>query len=128
ADPGMPLAWKREPYYGALKRMSEFLFRLDRKVLVNLRGQVTVILPDREVVLGAVPPGEDIVVWREGWSYGAALRRDLPRHGAPGMQAAGMQAQPLAGRVGVAEAGPVGDDEAFLKSAFREAGKKNKQL
>ena len=33
-DPGMPLAWKREPYYSRLKRLSEVSFRQDA-VLVN---------------------------------------------------------------------------------------------
>lgn len=76
-DPGMPTAWKREPYYGMLKRFSEAFFRIDRKILVNLNGHVTVVLPDRDVPLGLIVPGEEIVVWREGSAYGARLRRDL---------------------------------------------------
>src|SRR5579864_2123558 len=48
-DPGMPLAWKREPYYTRLKQFSEVSFRQDKRVLVDLRGNITVILPDREV-------------------------------------------------------------------------------
>jgi hypothetical protein len=77
ADPGMPLAWKRAPYYTVLKRFSEVFFRIDQKVLVNLSGHITVILPDREVPIGVIVPGEEIVIWREGATYGAALRRDL---------------------------------------------------
>jgi Fe-S-cluster containining protein len=75
-DPGMPVAWKRQPYYERLKRMSEQAFRQGMKVLVSLRGHLTVILPDRDVPLGAVAP-EEIVIWREGMTYAAALRRDL---------------------------------------------------
>src|SRR5258708_22290008 len=78
-DPGMPLAWKREPYSARLKQFSEISFRQDRKVLVSLRGQVTVILPDRDVPLGAVAPGREIVVWREGAAFGARLGPDAAK-------------------------------------------------
>jgi hypothetical protein len=84
-DPGMPLAWKREPYYSVLKKFSEVLFRIDRKVLVCHYGRVTVILPDRDVPLGVVVPGEEIVVWREGSTYGARLRRDMEPAKGPGV-------------------------------------------
>ena len=78
-DPGMPLAWKREPYYSVLKTFSEVLFRLNQKILVNLRGHITVVLPDRDVPIGIINPGEEIVIWREGSTHGAMLRRDLER-------------------------------------------------
>lgn len=129
ADAGMPLAWKREPYCGALRRMSESLFRLDRKVLVNLRGQVTVVLPDREVALGVLPPGEDIVIWREGHTYGAALRRDLPREPSSGTQGGRMRPQSsIGGRAQPAEATPAIDEQDFLRSVFREAVEKTHSL
>jgi hypothetical protein len=75
-DPGRPLAWKRAPYYAVLKQFSEVFFRIDQKVLVSLSGQVTVVLPDRDVPLGALMPGDEIVIRREGLTYGASLRRD----------------------------------------------------
>ena len=78
-DPGMPLAWKREPYYPVLKRFSEVFFRLNQKVLANLRGHITVILPDRDVSVGLVVPGDQIDIWREGQVYGATLRRGSAR-------------------------------------------------
>jgi hypothetical protein len=77
ADPGMPLAWKREPYYSTLKKFSQVFFPLNNKVLVNLSGRITVILPDRDVPIGVMVPGEEIVLWREGPTYNAMLRRDL---------------------------------------------------
>lgn len=84
-DPGMPLSWKRQPYYERLKRMSEMAFRQGMKVLVSLRGHITVILPDRDVLLGVVASPDDIVIWREGTAYGAALRPDVnPAQPAPG--------------------------------------------
>jgi hypothetical protein len=82
-DPGMPLAWKREPYYAVLKKFSYVFFRLNKKVLVNLRGHITVVLPDRDAPIGVIAPGEEIVIWREGSTYGAKLRRDLELAKAP---------------------------------------------
>jgi hypothetical protein len=78
-DPGMPRAWKREPYYSMLKRFSEVFFRQDKKVLVSLDGYITVILPDRDVPIGLIRPGEEIRIWRNGLTYGAMLRRDWER-------------------------------------------------
>jgi hypothetical protein len=80
-DPGMPLAWKKEPYYAMLKKFSEVFFRINRKLLVCLNNHITVVLPDRDVPIGLIMPGEEIVVWREGSTYGASLRRDLERAG-----------------------------------------------
>jgi hypothetical protein len=74
-DPERPLAWKREPYYAMLKRFSEVLFRIDQKVLVCLGGHITVILPDRDVPIGMVDPGDEIALWREGLTFCAGLRR-----------------------------------------------------
>jgi hypothetical protein len=78
-DPGRPLAWKREPYYSVLKKFSEVFFRINNKLLVNLNGHITVVLPDRDVPIGVIVPGEEIVIWREGSAYGAQLRRELER-------------------------------------------------
>jgi Fe-S-cluster containining protein len=72
-DPGMPLAWKRPPYYERLKQLSESLFAENRRLLVDIKGQITVVLPDRDVPLGVAPFGAEIIVWREGSSYGAKL-------------------------------------------------------
>jgi hypothetical protein len=82
-DPDRPLAWKRAPYYAMLKKFSEVFFRINQKVLVNLRGHITVLLPDCEVPIGHMTPGEEIVLWRDGPNYCAALRRNLEPVKAP---------------------------------------------
>jgi hypothetical protein len=41
------------------------------------RGFVTVVLPDRDVPFGVIPPGEEILIYREGSTYGATLRRPV---------------------------------------------------
>jgi Fe-S-cluster containining protein len=74
-DPGMPLAWKKEPYYSVIKGWAEKFFQKNKKVLVLNRGFVTVVLPDRDVPLGVISPGEEILIYREGSTYGATLRR-----------------------------------------------------
>ena len=45
-------------------------------MLVSLNGHITVVLPDRDVPLGVLAPGQTIAVWRDGSSYGAGLRDD----------------------------------------------------
>ena len=82
-DPGRPLAWRREPYYTVLRKFSEVFFRIDQKVLLNLGGHITVLLPDREVPIGKIVPGEEIVIWRDGPAYCASLRRNLDPAKAP---------------------------------------------
>jgi hypothetical protein len=76
-DPGAPLAWKREPYYARLKAFAASFFVENKRVLVNVRGHTTVILPDGDVQLGVIVPDEEIVVWREGSGYRAMLRRHI---------------------------------------------------
>jgi Fe-S-cluster containining protein len=135
ADPGMPLAWKREPYYSRLKQLSEASFRQDRKVLLNLKGNITVILPDREIPLGVIAPGEEIVVWREGSAYGASLRRgpELPKTPEPRSEKTSeptpsKKSQPAEARAGTAGGSPSIDDPGFFESVFREAFEKTCKL
>jgi Fe-S-cluster containining protein len=120
-DPGMPLAWRRDPYYLRLKQLSERAFRQDRKVLVNLRGNITVVLPDREVPLGAVDPGAEIVVWREGAAYGASLRESLEPAWTSPARLGGEPARPAGGAASI-------DDPGFLESVFKEGFEKTCQL
>ena len=72
-DPGMPTAWRRAPYYSRLKQLSQRLFAEDTRLLINVRGQITVVLPDREVPLGLPPRGAEVAIWRDGATYGAKL-------------------------------------------------------
>ncbi len=60
-DPGQPGAWRREPYYGQLKRWATASLPLKRHVLVHLNKATTVILPDRDVALGIFEPGDRVI-------------------------------------------------------------------
>jgi hypothetical protein len=126
-DPGMPLAWKREPYYGRLKQFAERLFADNKRLLVDLRGQITVVLPDRDVPIGTVGPGEEIAVWREGSTYGAALRvaalrgAALRRDRPSGKSAGGFEAPPVAAEGRGASTVSSLDDPGFQKALFEDA-------
>jgi hypothetical protein len=62
-----------------LKKFSEVFFGRGEKVLVNLGGHITVVLPDRDVPIGLIRPGDEIRIWRNGLTYGAMLQRDWER-------------------------------------------------
>jgi Fe-S-cluster containining protein len=127
-DPGMPLAWKREPYYSRLKQVSESAFRQGRKVLVRVRRQITVVLPDRDVLIGEPPPGEEIVVWREGVNYGAALRRNLATAGPSEKPQIGPSSGLSEIAPGGLGTGPPVEDPGSLDSLFKESVAKTRRL
>lgn len=59
-DPADPLAWKREPYYGRIKAMSQRA--LDGyELLVSVGDRRIVVFPHEDVDLGLVNPDHKIV-------------------------------------------------------------------
>ena len=69
-DPDDPSAWKREPYYGVLKKWST-----RAHVAIHVREQLTVILPDRDVELGVINLGDQVVYSKSGNKISVALKR-----------------------------------------------------
>ncbi|HVL73869.1 MAG TPA: hypothetical protein VM434_18510 [Beijerinckiaceae bacterium] len=61
-DPGSAAAWKREPYYGQLKQWAAAGLAERRHVVVFLNTSATVVLPDRDVPVGTIGPGDRITV------------------------------------------------------------------
>lgn len=61
-DPGAAGAWRRDPFYGQLKRWAAEGARERRQVIVFVNKSATVVLPDRDVALGVLGPGDRIVV------------------------------------------------------------------
>jgi hypothetical protein len=59
-DPGRPAAWRDAPFYDDLKGWAR-AGGAERQVVVNVGARAIVILPDRDVDLGVVEPGETIV-------------------------------------------------------------------
>jgi hypothetical protein len=61
-DPGQPGAWRREPYYGQLRRWASAALAEGRQVVVFVNKNATVVLPDRDVPIGLMEPGDRIVL------------------------------------------------------------------
>jgi hypothetical protein len=60
-DPGDPGAWRREPYFRQLKEYA--IAEADRlRVVVYVKNRVIVILPNKEVDLGIMRPGDQLLV------------------------------------------------------------------
>jgi hypothetical protein len=60
-DPGDPGAWRRQPYFRQLKEFA--IAEADRKrVVVYIKNRVIVILPNKEVDLGVMRPGDRLLV------------------------------------------------------------------
>jgi hypothetical protein len=72
-DPGQPAAWRREPYYRHLKQWAAASLQRKRHVVVFLNKSATVILPDRDVALGPLGPGDRIVARERRTASGIVL-------------------------------------------------------
>lgn len=57
-DPGLPNAWRKEPYYSTIKQWSSFLIKERRHVAISIRKSLTIILPDGEVYIGRLQDSE----------------------------------------------------------------------
>lgn len=88
-DPGWPLAWKRQPYYGVFKRWAAEGLRkrpIMHLVDIVIGDRVTVILPDRDVELGAI--GEGSFIKLEALASGGYGVRVLVGEQAPALASA----------------------------------------
>lgn len=61
-DPGSPNAWKREPYYGQIKRWAAEALQRGRYALVFVNKSATLVLPDRDEALGVLGPQDRVNV------------------------------------------------------------------
>lgn len=60
-DPGAPDAWRRAPYHAVLRQWSRAANEARRQLIVMVGSRATVVLPDRDVPLGTVGPGDRIL-------------------------------------------------------------------
>jgi hypothetical protein len=74
-DPDRPLAWRMQPYHSRLREWSARAFEENKRIVALVSGQATVVLPDRDVPLGRLGPGDEIALFREGTEYRAELRK-----------------------------------------------------
>jgi len=57
-DPGLPNAWRKEPYYSAMKRWTTILIQQKRHVVISVRKVLTILLPDEDIAIGALADDE----------------------------------------------------------------------
>jgi hypothetical protein len=74
-DPASPANWRKEPYLSGLRRFAAAALAQGDQVIV-FRGDIgTAVLPDGEMELGRIAPGDRIVTLKRGAEYGVEVRR-----------------------------------------------------
>ena len=64
-DPGVPNAWRAEPYYSEIRGMADQAAGTAYTVFVQIGRRVITVFPDREVDLGVVAEDERIAIQEE---------------------------------------------------------------
>src|SRR5262249_52288497 len=64
-DPGVPSAWRAEPYYSEIRSMAVNAAGTAFTVFVQIGRRVIAVFPDREVDLGVVAPDERVEILEE---------------------------------------------------------------
>ena len=72
-DPEHAGVWRREPYYRQLKGWSREATAIGRQIVVYIRRKAIVILPDTDVDLGDLQPGDHIRVGMQATPRGRVL-------------------------------------------------------
>ncbi len=60
-DAGSPAAWRKEPYYSQFKWWAQAGAQSNHQILVFNNKRATAILPDRDVDLGTVDVGDEVI-------------------------------------------------------------------
>jgi hypothetical protein len=61
-DPSDPTAWRRHPYFQQLKEFASKAADNKQQVVVYIKNRVIVIFPNKEVDVGTMNPGDQLVV------------------------------------------------------------------
>jgi hypothetical protein len=61
-DPSNPTAWRQEPFYSQLRERAVHAAEASQQVVVYIKNRVIVLLPDKEVDLGIMERGDQIMV------------------------------------------------------------------
>jgi hypothetical protein len=72
-DPGRPTAWKAEPYQSQLRRWAEAGLAQGRHVIVFINHNGTVVLPDKDIGIGPVKPGDRLSISRQMTAHGMVV-------------------------------------------------------
>ncbi len=61
-DPSDPQAWRREPFFREIKQFAARVAGTEQQVAVYIKGRVIVVFPHKEVDVGIMNPGDQLVV------------------------------------------------------------------
>jgi hypothetical protein len=72
-DPGVPNAWRQQPFYSEIKEWSLRAIENKSQVMVCIGKRSIVVFPDREVDLGVVANDERIIISESRTATGITL-------------------------------------------------------
>jgi hypothetical protein len=73
-DPGSPQAWRKAPYYDALRRWAKELIERGRHVIVFVNDHATLIMPEEAVPLGKMAATDNFKIERAFGPNGPTYR------------------------------------------------------
>lgn len=74
-DPAQPAAWRREPYHSLIRRWAAHGVEIQRPVLLMVGDRASVILPNAELDIGELHPGDQVELSHDGMRFHAAVRK-----------------------------------------------------
>jgi hypothetical protein len=72
-DPAQPTAWKREPYHSTIRAWAGSAIESRSQVLLICGERVSVILPNTELEVGVLSPGDQIALSHDGQRFHARV-------------------------------------------------------
>jgi len=61
-DPSDPSAWRREPFFQQIKTFAVRAVDKGQQVAIYIKNRVIVVFPNKEVDVGTMNPGDQLVV------------------------------------------------------------------
>ena len=74
-DPAQPAAWRREPYHAQIRRWAEHGMNIQKPVLLMIGERASVILPNTELSVGELKPGDQVELAHDGLRFHASVRK-----------------------------------------------------
>lgn len=82
-DAGRPDVWKAAPYYQQFKTWSAAFLEHQRQVLVRIGNRTIVVLPNEDVDIGLLLPGENVIIEKADGPAGVTYRARRAAASAP---------------------------------------------
>ncbi len=74
-DAAQPTAWRREPYESQIRRWAEHGVTIKKPVLLMIGDKASVILPNTELPIGQLNPGDGVELTHDGTRFHASVRK-----------------------------------------------------